>query len=107
MNYEGERVLITNKNGIDIKRLSEAAMAVKTYKKPKAVSIKGVGNIKLQGKDYFLETSKEKYLLKVSTSKNQTKEYDIINFKDGFTNKIFIINGEVISFCYGEEFKID
>lgn len=107
INYKGERVLITNKSGIDIKRLSEAAMAVKTYKKAKAVSINGVGNIKLEGKDYLLETSKEKYLLKVSTSKNQAKEYDIINFKDGFINRIFIINGEVISFCYGEEFKID
>lgn len=107
INYKGERVLLTSKGGIDIKRLSEAAMAVKTYKNAKAVSIKGVGNIKLQGKDYLLETSKEKYLLKVSNSKNQTKEYDIINFKDGFINKIFIINGEVISFCYGEEFKID
>lgn len=107
INYKGERVLITNKSGIDIKRLSEAAMAVKTYKKAKAVSINGVGNIKSEGKDYLLETSKEKYLLKVSTSKNQAKEYDIINFKDGFINRIFIINGEVISFCYGEEFKID
>lgn len=105
--YNGERTLITNKNGIDVKRLSEAAMAAKTYKNIKAVAIIGTGNIKVKGKDYLLETSKEKYLLKVSTSKNQTKEYDIINFKDGFTNKIFIINGEVISFCYGEEFKID
>ncbi|WP_160686143.1 ComEC/Rec2 family competence protein [Clostridium sp. C2-6-12] len=105
--YKGERVLVTNKSGIDIKRLSEAAMAGKTYKNAKIAQIKGVGNIKLQDKDYLLETLKEKYLLKVSPSKNQTKEYDIINFKDGFTNKIFIINGEVISFCCGEDFKID
>lgn len=105
--YNGERVLITNKKGIDIKKLSEAAMAEKAYKNIKTVEINGVGNIKLQGKDYLLETLNDKYLLKVSTSKNQTKEYDIINFKDGFTNKIFILNGEVISFCCREDFKID
>lgn len=97
--YNGERVLIANKNGIDIKRLSEAAMATKNYRNIKTVAINGVGNIKLQGKDYILNTPKEKYLLKVTTSKNQTKEYDIINFKDGFTNKIFIIDGEVIKVC--------
>lgn len=97
--YKGERVLIANKDGIDIKRLSEAAMATKNYRNAKTVAINGVGNIKLQGKDYILNTSKEKYLLKVTTSKNETKEYDIINFKDGFTNKIFIINGQVIKGC--------
>lgn len=97
--YNGERVLIANKNGIDIKRLSEAAMATKSYRNVKTVAINGVGNIKLQGKDYILNMPKEKYLLKVTTSKNQTKEYDIINFKDGFTNKIFIIDGKVIKVC--------
>lgn len=95
--YQGERVIITNKSGIDIKRLSEALMATKTYKNARTVTIKGIVNIKLQGKDY----------LKISTSKNQAKEYDIINFKDEFTNKIFIINGEIISLCCGEDFKID
>jgi competence protein ComEC len=99
VNYRGERVLISNKSGVDIKRLSEAAMATKNYRNAKIVAINGAGNIKLQGKDYILETSKEKYLLKVSTSKNETREYDIINFKDGFVNKIFIINDKVIEVC--------
>lgn len=98
--YKGERTLITNKNGIDIKRLSEATMATKNYRNAKVVAINGVGNIKLQGKDYILETSKEKYLLKVTTSNSEvTKECDIINFKDGFTNKILIINDEAIKVC--------
>ena len=30
-------------------------------------------------------------------SGNEPSEYDIINFKDGLKDKIFIINGDVIS----------
>ena len=97
VSYRGERVLIANKNQIDIKRLSRAAFATSNYRQAKKIDIKGICNIKLQGKDYIMETSKEKYLLKVTSNKNETKEYDIINFKDGLTDKIFIINGEVCS----------
>lgn len=97
VSYRAERVLISNRNQIDIKRLSGAAFATSNYRQAKIVNIKEICNIKLQGKDYVLETSKEKYLLKVTSNKNETKEYDIINFKDGLTDKIFIINGEVCS----------
>ena len=99
VSYRGERVLIANKNEIDIKRLLGVALATSNYRQAKTVCINGVCNIKLQGKDYIMETSKEKYLLKVTSNKNETKEYDIINFKDGLTDKIFIINGEAIEVC--------
>lgn len=99
VSYRGDRVLIANKNEIDIKRLSGVALATSNYRQAKTVCINGVCNIKLQGKDYIMETSKEKYLLKVTSNKNETKEYDIINFKDGLTDKIFIINGEAIQVC--------
>ena len=85
VSYKGERVLIANKNQIDLKRLSEATFATNTYRQGKIVNIDGICNIKLQGKNYILETSKEKYLLKMISSKNESREYDIINFKDGLT----------------------
>ena len=85
VSYKGERVLIANKNQIDLKRLSEATLATKSYRQGKTVNIDGICNIKLQGKNYVLETSKEKYLLKMTSSKNESSEYDIINFKDGLT----------------------
>jgi len=96
ISYKGERVLIANKNQIDLKRLSEATMATKSYRQRKSINIDGICNVKLQGKNYVLETSKEKYLLKM-VSGNEPSEYDIINFKDGLKDKIFIINGAVIS----------
>jgi competence protein ComEC len=96
VSYRGERVLIANKSQIDLKRLSEATFATNSYRQGNAINIDEICKIKLQGKDYVLETSKEKYLLKVTSSKNELKEYDIINFKDGLIDKIFIINGDVI-----------
>ena len=98
VSYKGERVLIANKNQIDLKRLSEATLATKSYREGKKVNIDGICNIRLQGKNYALETSKEKYLLKMVSGK-ELSEYDIINFKDGLTNKIFLINGEAIEVC--------
>ena len=95
VSYRNQRVLIANKSQIDLKRLSEATLATKTYRQGKSINMAGICNIKLQGKNYILDTSKEKYLLKIVSSK-ELSEYDIINFKDGLTNKIFVINGEVI-----------
>src|SRR5471030_2304108 len=86
VNYQCQKVLITNKNPIDIKRLSEVTLATKTYRQEKSIDIARICKIKLQDKNYVLETSKEKYLLKMASGKNETGEYDIINFKDGLTN---------------------
>ena len=99
VSYKGERVLIANKNQIDLKRLSKATLATNSYREGQSVNIDKLCNIKLQGKDYVLETSKGKYLLKMTSSKNDAREYDIINFKDGLMDKIFIINGKAIGVC--------
>lgn len=98
VSYKNQRVLIANKNQIDLKRLSKATLATKAYRQGKLINIDGICNIKLQGKNYILETSKEKYLLKMVSSK-EPSEYDIINFKDGLASRIFIINGEAIEVC--------
>jgi len=98
ISYRNQRVLIANKSQIDLKRLSKATLATKSYRQGKTINIDGICNIKLQGKNYILETSKEKYLLKMVSGK-ESSEYDIINFKDGLTNKIFVINGEAIEIC--------
>ncbi|BCZ48559.1 competence protein ComEC [Clostridium gelidum] len=95
VSYRNQRVLIANKNQIDWKRLSEITMATQSYRQGRVINIDGIYNVKLQGKNYILETSKEKYLLKMVSGK-ESSEYDIINFKDGLTKKIFIINGKAI-----------
>nr|WP_312291876.1 ComEC/Rec2 family competence protein [Clostridium chromiireducens] len=96
VSYMGERILIANKNQIDIKRLANITLATKYYRQGKYATINGICNIKLEGKDYILETPKEKYLLRVVSNKNEFKDYDIINFDKKINNRIFIINGTVI-----------
>lgn len=99
ISYKNNRVLMTNENKIDIKRLSKTSLATKIYREGKPIEVYGMCNIKLQDKNYILETPKEKYLLKMANSKNESGEYDIINFREGPTNKVFLINGEVIEVC--------
>lgn len=96
ISYRGERVLLANKNQIDIKKLSEAAFATEYYREEKLISIKDIGSIKSQGKNYILETPKKKYLLKMASAENEPKDYDIINFKDAPISRIFIINGKIV-----------
>jgi competence protein ComEC len=96
VSYRGERILISNKNQIDLKRLSKVAFATKAYRKEELVKIDGICSIKTQDKNYILETPKEKYILKMTASNNGTKDYDIINFNDRLRDNIFIIDGNVL-----------
>ncbi|GAA0078744.1 ComEC/Rec2 family competence protein [Clostridium sp. CTA-5] len=96
ISYRGDRALITNKNNIDIKRLKKATMSNKVYRNNKIINIKNIGKIKEIGKNYSLETSNNRYILKISNSKISCLEYDIINFKDEKTNKIFILKDKII-----------
>ena len=96
VSYKWERLLMVNKSQVDMKRLLKITFATKAYRKEGKIVISGIGNIKTQGKNYVLETFNKKYLLKMSNGEKELKEYDIINFKDGVINEIFIINGNVI-----------
>lgn len=97
--YRGERVLISNKNEIDMDRLKEVSEANKVCRDIKKISVKDRCRIKSNGKNYLLELYDKKYLLKTAGSVNGTSDYDIINFKDGPFNKIFILNDDIIKTC--------
>lgn len=97
--YRGERVLISNKDEIDMERLKEVSEANKLCRNINKLSIKDICRVKSQGKNYLLELNDKKYLLKMASSVNGTSDYDIINFKDGPFNKIFILNDDIIKTC--------
>lgn len=94
--YKGNRILITNKDQIDLKRLSKVTLATKTIRQEKTVFINGICKISLKEKNYLLETSKEKYLLKITSDKNEHGDYDIINFNNRLSKSIFIINDNIL-----------
>lgn len=93
--YQGDRVLISNKSGVDLKRLSKVTITNNYYKQGKLIKVQGICNIKAIDKDYILDTHREKYLLKMTSGETITKDYDIINFKDGKFNRILIFRGRV------------
>lgn len=99
LSYRNNRILMSNKNPIDIQRLSKITLATQVYRQDKLIKIGDICSVKSEGKNYILETPKKKYLLKISNSKNESKEYGIINFKDGPINKIFIINNRILEAC--------
>lgn len=97
--YRGERVLVSNKKQIDMDRLKEVSEADKVFRGINGINVKNRCKIKVKGKNYVLEVFDKKYLLKMAGGVNETSGYDIINFKDGPFNKIFILNDEVIKTC--------
>lgn len=99
VSYRGERAAMSNKSEIDMDSICKSAMADKSFRKENLIRIKDICSIKSKGEDYILDTNGKKYLLKMTWSKKSDKEYDIINFKDGAANSIFIIGGKVFSSC--------
>lgn len=94
--YKGDRILMSNKNQIDLNRLSKSALATKYFRQRSTIIMNGIYKISFKGKDYVLDTGTKKYLLKVTSDKTQHEEYDIINFNDRITNNIFIIDGRLV-----------
>ncbi|MBE6062757.1 MAG: ComEC/Rec2 family competence protein [Clostridium butyricum] len=99
VSYRGERVLISNKKQIDMERLAEISEASRTYRNINKINVCGKCRIRSYGKNYLLEFPDKKYLLKMSVGEKGTGDYDIINFKDGPFNKIFILNNDIIKTC--------
>lgn len=93
--YRGDRILVSNKSGVDLKRLAQATISTNYYKQGKLIKVKGICDIKSVDKNYILDTYREKYLLKMSSGETIAEEYDIINFKDGKFNRILIFRGKV------------
>lgn len=93
--YRGDRILVSNKSGVDLKRLAKATISTNYYKQGKSIKVKGICDIKSIDKNYVLDTHREKYLLKMTSGETMAKEYDIINFKDGKFNRILIFRGKV------------
>ncbi|HCW54171.1 MAG TPA: competence protein ComEC [Clostridium sp.] len=99
ISYKGDRVLISNKKQVDMDRLAKISEADKVYTNINKVDLYNKCRIKSCGKNYLLEIIDKKYLLKMSGSEKGNGDYDIINFKDGPFNKIYIWNNDIIKTC--------
>ena len=99
ISYKLDRVLISSKKEIDMERLSKISNATKSYKIEKNINFKNKCSLRLLKKDYILKVDSKEILLNLSGKENYHGDYDIISFKEGPVNRIFIIDGELIEVC--------
>ena len=93
--HRGRNILITNKNPIDIQRISRISHATHLYRDVDKIYIEDICKIKSKGQNYILYVNDEKYFLKMAMNKYEAEDYDIINFKEGKIKKIIIFQNQV------------
>lgn len=99
ISYRGDRVLISTKKGIDLERLSKVSNSTESYKIEKNINFKGQCSLRVLKNDYILKVKEREFLLKMSSNKNYYGDYDIISFKDGPVNRIYIFDDKLIEIC--------
>ncbi len=96
LTYKGDRVLITNKNNIDIKKLKDITFSKKVYRENGIINIDNKVKIKQYKNNCILKVDEKKYILKTNNKKVNSKYCDIINFSDNNINKIILFRGKVL-----------
>ncbi len=100
ISYRGERALVTSaKKEIDIDRLSKVSNASKSYAIEDNINFKHICSLKVVKKDYILKFSNKKVILNISGRGTYNDGCDIINFKDGPNNRIFIVGDKIVETC--------
>ncbi|WP_252234003.1 ComEC/Rec2 family competence protein [Clostridium sp. ZS1] len=94
--YKGDRLLVTNKNNIDIKKLKNMTFSTKIYRENGVVNIGDKAKIKQYKNNCILKIDNKNYILKTNNTKVNSKDYDIINFRDNNINKIILFKGKVL-----------
>ncbi|MBN1076834.1 ComEC/Rec2 family competence protein [Clostridium botulinum] len=96
LTYKGDRLLITNKNNIDIKKLKDITFSKKVYRENGIINIDNKVKIKQYKNNCILKVDEKKYILKTNNKKVNSKDCDIINFSDNNINKIILFRGKVL-----------
>lgn len=99
VSYMGDRVLVSSKKGIDMERLLKVSNSTESYKIEKNINFKGKCSLRVIKNDYILKIKDKEIVLKISSNKNYYNDYDIINFKDGPVNRIYIFDNKFIEIC--------
>ncbi|WP_252214057.1 ComEC/Rec2 family competence protein [Clostridium sp. VAP41] len=94
--YKGDRLLVTNKNNIDMKRLKNITFSTKIYRENGIINIDDKAKIKQYKNNCILKIDNKNYVLKTNNKKVNSKDYDIINFRDNNINKIILFKGKVL-----------
>lgn len=97
--HKGDRVLVSSKKEIDMERLSKASNASESYRIEKNMHFKDKLSLKVMKSDYILKLKDKEFILNMSGKEIYYNDYDIISFKDGPVNKVFIVDDKLIEVC--------
>ncbi|NFI56600.1 ComEC/Rec2 family competence protein, partial [Clostridium botulinum] len=74
--YKGDRLLVTNKNNIDIKKIKNMTFSTKIYRENGVVNIGNKAKIKQYKNNCILKIDNKNYILKTNNTKVNSKDYD-------------------------------
>ncbi|AOR22967.2 ComEC/Rec2 family competence protein [Clostridium taeniosporum] len=94
--YKGDRVLLVEKNNIDIKRLKNITLTNKVYRDNCIINIGNKAKIRKYKNSYVLKVNNKNYMLKTNNKKVNFKDYVIINFSDNNINKVILFKDKVL-----------
>lgn len=97
ISYNGDRKVVTNKINLDIKKIKSKTLSKAEYKLAKEIIIDDI-KITEYNNNYIMELGKKEYLLRLTQIEEKSKNYDIINFEDGYTKGFFIIGDKILTF---------
>ena len=97
--HKGDRVLVSSKKEIDMERLSKASNASESYRIEKNMHFKDKLSLEVVKSDYILKLKDKEFILNMSGKEIYYNDYDIISFKDGPVNKVFIVDDKLIEVC--------
>ena len=94
--HKGERIVLTNKKTIDVKRLRDITNATKVYRNNGVLRVGDKARIKKYKDNYTLNINNKNYILKMNNKKVNRVDCDIINFSDNSINKVIIFKNKVL-----------
>jgi competence protein ComEC len=97
ISYNGDRKVITNKINLDLKKIKSKTLSKAEYKLAKQIIIDDI-KITEYHNNYIMELGKKEYLLRLTQIEEKSKNYDIINFENGYTKGFFIIGDKILTF---------
>ncbi len=79
-----------------MKRLKNITFSTKIYRENGIINIDDKAKIKQYKNNCILKIDNKNYVLKTNNKKVNSKDYDIINFRDNNINKIILFKGKVL-----------
>ena len=98
ISYKGDKKIVTNKKQIDIAKLKKQTLAKEAIREGKKIYIENGVRIEAENKNFILKVGDKSYFIKLNNKSKTDSSCDIINFVDGYSRGLYIIDHNVITY---------